>query len=130
MLLAVLTAISSSISSCRRWSDNGKIDGYWQIQEIYYTADGTTVHPTNLFIAVQLELLQLQDPDYSPKMTAVLSYDKKQDYFSVDFRYNPTEKELYKFGFAAPQSVIHIDEANRNKLVLSSSIAIIKCRKF
>lgn len=128
-LIMMMTAIMS-LCSCRRASDNGKIDGYWKIQEIYYIADGTVVNPTNEFISIQLELLQLQAPSHNPKMTAVLSYDKEDDNFSVDFRNNPTDEELAKFGFAGRQSTLHIESVDSKRMVLTSAIARISCRKW
>lgn len=128
--LTVLTVSILMSGSCRRASDNGKIDGYWKIQEIYYISDGVTVEPDGKFIAIQLELLQLQDPDPSPKLTAVLSYAKGSDQFSVDFRNNPSEEQLAAFGFSGTQSVMHIDKVDGKRMVLTSPIARITCRKW
>lgn len=128
--LIVASVAAFGALSCRRASDNGKIDGFWQIQEIYYKADGRTEYPTNKFIAVQLELLQLDGPGVLPQLTGVLSYDKNEDNFTVDFRNGPTEEQLNGFGFSGQQSVVHIDKADRSHLVLSTSIAVITCRKY
>lgn len=131
-VIAVIVGILgiAGLSSCRRWSDNGKIDGYWQIQEVYYIADGTTSHPTELFIAVQLELLQLQQPMPSGDLTAVLAYNKNEDFFTVDFRNNPSDAQLYPFGFAGAQERIDILKADDKHLILSTPIARITCRKY
>ena len=116
--------------SCRRASDNGKIDGYWKIYDIYYTADGTTSNPEDEFISIQLELLQLQNPLPSPQLTGVLSYKKGDDTLGVDFRNNPSDEILYDFGFIGPQCVLHIDRVDGSNLVLSSPIARITCKKY
>ena len=127
MLLAV---VMISASSCRRWSDNGKIDGYWKIQEIYYIADGTTVKPEQRFISVQLELLQLQMPKQSTSLTGILHYNKSDDFFTVDFPYNPSDELLSEFGFQGAQSRLEIVKADSKHLVLESPIAVITCRRW
>ena len=72
IILLFVTIIAAG--SCRRASDNGKIDGFWRIDEINYKASGETVCPSGLFIAVNLELLQLDDP--AVKHTGIISYHK------------------------------------------------------
>lgn len=128
ILMAVVALVS--LGSCRRASDNGKIDGLWKIQEIYYIADGTTVEPEQEFIGIQLELFQLQAPNPSPDLTGVLSYKKGADSFTVDFRNKPASERLYKFGFADKESVVGIERLDGKRLVLSTSIARISCRKW
>lgn len=129
-ILTIVALATAGILSCRRVSDNGKIDGYWQIHEIYYLADGTTEYPTDKFMAVQLELVQFGNPNTIWDMTGVLSYDKSEDFFIVDFRNNPSESQLYKFGLSDKEQVIHIDKADRKHLVLSTPIAVLRCRRF
>lgn len=138
-MIGLATAVSvvmavAVVSSCRRASDNGKIDGYWKIQEIYYIADGTTVYPEEEFIGIQLELIQLMNPrpvgSSKGWLTGVVSYDKKSDFFSVDFRYNPSPEQLYPYGFSAPQEVLAIERADSRYLVFTSAIARVTCRKF
>lgn len=128
-IVAVITALTI-FGACRRASDNGKIDGYWKIQEIYYIADGYSVYPQNLFIAIQLELFQLQKPDPTAALTGVLTYEKGSDEISVDFRNNPSYEQLVNFGLSSPQTVLHIDKADGKHLVLTSPIAKISCRKW
>lgn len=125
--LAIIAISLLSLGSCRRMSNNGKIDGNWKIYEIYYIADGTTVVPENEFIAIQLELLQLRSSkDFC---TAVIGYDKNSDDMYVDFKkINPSI--LYPFGFGSAQSTVHIDRADSKHLVLSTDIARITCRKY
>lgn len=129
LIFTALLALMMSFS-CRRASDNGKLDGYWKIYEIYYIADGTTVSPESRFLAIQLELIQLESHDGASNLTGILSYSKGADSFSVDFATNPSPQQLFEFGFSSPQSVVHIDKADGKKLVLSTDIARISCRKY
>ena len=127
--ISLLSLLAVGGSSCRRMSDNSKIDGYWKIKEIQYD-DGSVVNPTQKFIAIQLELLQLQDPLCTSALTAVISYHKGDDEIGVDFRYNPSDELLAQYGFKGAQSVLHIDHLSGSRLVLRSSIATIHCQKF
>lgn len=123
--------------ACRRATDNGKIDGFWQIREIQYN-DGTTVRPNGKFICVQLELMQLQTPS-NGLITGVLDYHKNASELGVDFRLNPSDDFLYSYGFAPdPQlsgstnkfCILTIERADSRHLVLRSPIAVITCRKY
>ena len=132
LIIAVLAlTLTLGVSGgCRRASDNGKIDGYWKIQEILYTAEGVVVNPENEFIAIQLELLQLQNPEPTPALTGILSYSKGADQMSVEFPNNPTEQQLAAFGFSGTHTTLHIDHVDGKRMVLTSPIAKITCRKW
>lgn len=119
-----------TLGSCRRADSNGKLDGFWKIYEIYYIADGITVNPESEFIAVQLELMQLQSNNPRYTLTGVLSYSKGADSFSVDFRSNTSPELLYNFGFGERQNTVHIDHLDNKKMILSTSVAQITCRKY
>lgn len=127
ILTFFLIALLSQFS-CRRASDNGKIDGNWKIYDIYYTDDGTSYSPENEFIAIQLELIQLRGGPI--QTTGVISYDKGDDEMYVDFRSNPKPEQLKPYGFSDAQSVVHIDKADGKRLVLTTPIAKISCRKY
>lgn len=123
-----------SFSSCRRTSDNGKIDGYWQIREIHYN-DGQISNPNRLFICVNLELMQLNNPDPSDKLTGVISYHRGDDKIGVDFRYGPTAEQLALYGFAPiatnpNECILDINRLDSKYLVLTSPIAVITCKRF
>lgn len=48
--------------SCTRESDNGAIDGFWQLQEIRVTEENekvTHIYPKDIYWAFQLELAQI-----------------------------------------------------------------------
>lgn len=137
ILILLITLVS--LGSCRRTTNNGKIDGFWKITEIYYTADGKTVHPERRMIAVQLELMQLQNAGYTATLTGVIHYHKGDPTIGVDFRYNPSDDQLAQYGFAPePGStegqgqycVLHIEKLDRKHLVLRSPIAVITCRRY
>lgn len=135
LLAASLAILTLSLPSCRRATDNGKIDGFWQIREIQYD-DGNIVRPEYRMIAVQLELMQL---DYfNSKITGVLDYHKGDSEIGVDFRYNPADADLYLWGFAPDPELsdgtkycrLKIELLDSKSLVLRSPIALITCRRY
>ena len=130
ILLSIVAVLTLSSLGCSRYSHNGKIDGYWQISTITYKGSNEISTPKTLFICIQIELLQLDNPAPSPKRTGVISYDKKADILSVDFRNGPTDEELYPFGFTANPCVLKVVSATGSKMVRESDIATIECRKF
>ena len=135
----ILSLTLLTLGSCRRTTDNGKIDGQWQIREIYHIADGTTVNPETRMICVQLELMQLGNPSWSPTLTGVIDYHKGDSQIGVDFRYNPSDDLLALFGFSPTEApagatgkycLLQIEKLDSKHLVLRSPIAVITCRKY
>ena len=129
IILSLITLVSPS---CRRASHNGKIDGFWKITEIAYTPQEdrgeNIVYPEDLFICVNLELLQLANPDTD--ITGILSCHLDEDRSSVEFHTNPTEQKLYGYGFAGNPANLDILTLDSKHLVLRSSAATITCRRF
>jgi hypothetical protein len=129
IILSLITLVSPS---CRRASHNGKIDGFWKITEIAYTPQEdrgeNIVYPEDLFICVNLELLQLANPDTD--ITGILSCHLDEDRISVEFPTNPTEQKLYGYGFAGNPANLDILTLDSKHLVLRSSAATITCRRF
>ncbi len=124
----ILALIALCLPSCRRTSHNGRIDGFWRIDEIAYAESGETVSPTDLFIAVNLELLQLDNPQV--EHTGIISYHKGDPRIGVEFPYNPSAEALYKYGFSANPCVLDIVTLDSHRLVLSSPVAVISCTRY
>ena len=116
-------------SNCRRATDNGKIDGFWRIYEIQYLDDNSVVTPEyDEYIAIQLELIQLQSPGHS-NYTGVITYNKGDEQMGVNFP-NLSDAHLYPYGFTGPESTVRIERADSKHLVLRTPIAIVSCRKY
>lgn len=117
--------------ACRRASDNGLIDGLWRIDQIDYFEQGqqpSTIYPRGFFIAIQLELLQLDN--YNPVATAIISYDKDKKTLGLDFPYNPDAALLRKFGIMQNPCVINVEHLNHKRMVLSTGSSRITCTRF
>lgn len=127
IILSLIVAVIG-FCGCRRASDNGKLDGFWRIDNIHYTDTDEDVTPSNLFIAVNLELLQLDNP--APHITGVLTYNKGEERIGVEFPTNPTATALRAYGFAGNPALLDIEKLSGERLVLRSSIAVITCTKY
>lgn len=128
-LLAALTLLL--LPACRRASDNGLIDGLWRIDQIDYFEQGqqpSTIHPEGCFIAIQLELLQLDNPN--PVATSIISYDKDKRTLGLDFPYKPDPTLLRKFGIMQNPCVMNVEVLTHKRLVLTSPTSRVTCTRF
>lgn len=125
LLIAITAACAMS---CRRTSHNGDIDGFWRIDRIQYSASGETVCPEDLFIAVNLELLQLDNPQV--EHTGVISWHKGDSRLGVEFPYNPSDEALYKYGFPPNPCTLDVKVLDSRRLVLASPTAVISCTRY
>jgi len=129
--IMALVALLMLAPACRRASDNGLIDGLWRIDSIEYNEPGQqteTVRPDGHFIAIQLELLQLDN--YNPVATAIISYDKDASTIGLDFPYNPEPDVLRRFGIMENPCVLSIKTVSHKHLVLTSPTSTITCTRF
>ncbi len=132
MLLVLLAS-----SSCRRWSHHGDIDGHWQITQIeLLDADGQVVEtqkPHDLYIAINLELLQL----YENNEVCTARMYVHGDVLDVDFsgikdvggRPNPKALRI-KCGFLEEHDNYTVETANCERLVLRGSGSVISARRW
>lgn len=130
-LLLIAAAIMMLLPSCRRASDNGKIDGLWRIDTIEYFEPGrepSAISPKGFLIAVQLELLQLDNQN--PVATAIISYGKGDKSIGLEFPENPEPELLRKFGIMENPCVLQIETLNSKRLVLASGSSRVRCTRF
>lgn len=134
-ILLIVLALAGG--GCRRWSHHGDLDGMWQVQRIEYSADGPgfaageVVAAPQLYINVNLELLQLQKAGHTADLTGVLIYTKGSDSFGVDWRGRPLpEGALGEFGFEGDPSHADILTLNSRHLVFRTPVATVTCRKY
>lgn len=130
ILIAVIALISGS---CRRMSHNGLIDGLWRIDEITLTDNDESVVATDKFICVNLELMQLGNPE--PEVTGILHYHKGDDRFSVEFPYKPSDEKMAEYGFAYDSAdsdvvTLEVEVLTHKRMVLRSPAAVITCTRY
>lgn len=117
---------------CRKASDNGKIDGQWQIMGIENLETGkTTVPYPRRYIAINLHVVQLTDikgVQYSGNMR----YDKTGETLYWDFPWNKPERDpaLESWGIYTNPVEAHILKLDNKSLVLKTPQTVIICRRF
>lgn len=130
-LLIILTLGMLLATSCRRSTDNGKIDGLWRIDTIEYTGENPrTINPDNLFFAAQLELFQLCAPSPVSKATAMMTYSEKEGTLGLEFPDNPEPTLLMKFGIPSNPCVLRVEHISSKHLVLKTSGTVISCTHY
>lgn len=121
-----------TLSSCRRTSHNGDLDGFWRIDRIEFAdpepGQDNTVVPDQLFIAINLELMQLYNP--SLVATGVINYDEDQATLGVEFPYKPSLQTLIKFGITDNPVTFKVEDVSGKRLVLKSDDTRIICTRF
>ncbi len=74
--------------SCRRATNNGKIDGNWRIETMEDVATGRGVASGEFFfLAIQLEMAQFREESAAggPQLNALISYTKGADEIGMEF---------------------------------------------
>ena len=132
-IICLLAVILLLASGCRRASHNGKLDGFWRVETVEYlnAASGDSVaHPQNRFICIDLELFQLQEHG-GIQATGVMDYSKGKHLLKVDFPYFEAGGSplLERFGIME-NPVTFLVSASGEKLVLSSTSTVVRCRRF
>ncbi|MCM1369191.1 MAG: lipocalin-like domain-containing protein [Candidatus Amulumruptor caecigallinarius] len=128
IISAVLIVLLGGLSSCRRTSHNGKIDGFWRVTEVENLNTGNISCPEDAFICVNLELMQLQAPKVF--VTGIMDYDKGGSRLGVDFRSGNNQQNLAMFGIYDNPVVFSIEHLSSSHMVLKTSQSVIKCEKF
>lgn len=121
-------ALTGGLASCRRASDNGKIDGNWQVVEITNLESQQSVQPKRMFMAVQLELVQFRGGD--ALLTGLLEYKKGADKVAFSFPDNPSESVLAGYGLFDNPASFDIELLDSRSLVLRSKKSVISARRF
>lgn len=130
-----------SFSSCDlEMSDNGKLDGYWQLARIdTIGGGGCDMVPSRIFWSVQLHLLQLSDHS-GRNSTYLLRFDQGDTHLRVYDPYfsarNEGDKPLDDAAVLQPYGIQSLDELfviegldNKN-LTLKSSLLRLQFNRY
>ena len=144
-ILLMLICTLMITASCRNVSDNGELDGYWQIMTIETAQSLPVPEIPRKYIGIQSRVIQCVGTDNEPFATGNLAYDKSAQTISCDFPYYdkflplypdyPDRDEGYRlraFGIYAKQVKMQIKVLNNSRLVLfdPNSGTTISCRRF
>lgn len=128
----------------RKWPMNGALDGQWQLLTVENREDGTVTDrkEERLFYRFQLQLLMiinLGDNGYGAYIGR-MTYDQKAqtvEIWEMNVRNNEgdsgipaTAEQLAPFGMTSGQTVFHVVEADRKRLVLETEERRLTFRKF
>ena len=132
LLAASLVAVLSMFS-CRRATNNGKIDGNWRIETMEDVATGEVSHPVNFFLAIQLEMAQFREESAAggPQLNALISYTKGADEIGMEFPEGAGNYNSYLETFRMPSRNVtfRILKLDCSKLVLESPTTIYRCSR-
>lgn len=129
----LVLAICVTATSCRKASDNGKLDGQWQIMSIEELPSGEIkTLDQQLYICLNLHVMHLTNNE-GVCCSGNMTYDKSGGKLSCDFPYDTTSesiKGLRQWGIYSNPVNFEVVELNGKKLVLKSDASIITCRRF
>lgn len=132
--MAMMAVIMVAMSGCRKWSDNGKLDGQWQIMSIENVATGDVSVPVPThYYCMNLHVVNLTPAINNDIITGNMHYDKNASTVAMDFPYCKTPEQiaqLNRWGIYSNEVSFNILELDGKKLVLRSSDSVITFRRF
>lgn len=135
VFLVGLTFIAGMLmmGSCRKASDNGKLDGQWQIMTIETLDNGEVTEPSQrIYICINLHVVQLTRNGGS-SASGNMQYDKATGEIHWDFPYHETQAQinaLREWGIYSNPVTFHIVKLDGKSLVLKSDKTVVTCRRF
>lgn len=130
--LFAFLVIIFSLSGCRKASDNGKLDGQWQIMTIENVETGETVAPSDpVYICMSLHIVQLTNDKVQE--TGNMQYLKDENTIVCDFPYLNADEEiqrLQKWGLYSNPITLQVLKLDGSSLILKNPETIITCRRF
>lgn len=138
--LAFIVMILSSCGDFLETSDNGKLDGLWQLTRIdtLGTGGGLDVTTDRKYLAVQASFLEVRDADMAERYMFRFSYDGDQLVLS-DARLNDRSlgdpevadvAVLTPYGINRLSETFKVEKLTGSRLVLVSSTLRLIYRKF
>lgn len=119
------------LSGCRKASDNGKLDGQWQIMKIENVATGEEmVPPVRKYICLNLHVVQLTG---NGQAFGNMHYDKDKGIINWDFPKLKTEDEiatLQSWGLYSNPVTLEVVKLDGSQMVLKTPETVITCRRF
>ncbi len=123
MLLCAMIALG--VTSCRKRSINGDLDGQWQVMEIEY-ADGTVENPEGVYYCLFLHTVNLT------RIGGVVCAGNmiyEGDKLSLEFPY-ATPEQLKTWGIDSKETTFTILHLSGSRMTLRSGYSLIQLRKF
>jgi len=122
---ATLLIILLGTCGCRKWPENGKLDGMWQIMSIDYS-DGSSTGRKKYYYNFQRSLCELEGI-YS--CVGNMIYDENSHTIHISFPETELSR-LLPYGISVNPVAFNITELTNTTLVLSNEYSTITFRKF
>lgn len=151
MLVAAI-AMLYTLAGCNKWSDNGALDGMWQVLTIENLRSGkvTDVKDAQRYYCINLHVVSLTYcapntlKDFH--MTGNLAYDRHSGSLDLDFPVRDYSKDkphpdkvvtdqevldsLRPYGLYSIRTHLQVEKVNGSRLVMRSDSVLITCRRF
>ena len=142
-ILAVLLTIPLLFSCTLEHVDNGKLDGYWHLEQVDTLATGGTcmLDEQRRFMGIQAHLLALSNIDNpdSPK-NFICHFERQGNSLRIyDIYYDNRDNGdikvtdasvLHPFGIHSLDETFNIDKLTHNALILRSEALALRFRRF
>jgi hypothetical protein len=123
-ILVVASLLAVGVTSCRKRSINGDLDGMWQVMSIEYN-DGTVETPEATYYCLFLHTFNLQRK--GARIAGNMIYD--DDMLKLEAPYAKAE-DLKPWGMDNTVTTFRILHLTGSKMTLESDYAHIEFRKF
>lgn len=125
-LIVLVCIIASAATSCRKMSENGDLDGQWQILSIEYLGDGTVTNPKGYYYCLFRSVVNLTSRT-NPLQAGNLVYKDRKLTLSMPYS---TVEQLAPWGMNATETTFEVKHLSKDKMTLQSDYALIEFRKF
>lgn len=116
---------------CDKLPMNGRLDGRWQLMEVVYHDGSGTDIPKRLYYDISLRVFQLSRPVSETSFPQAILGRFQHTGDSLHIRMIASNRNAVKpFGFNDTIQHFRVMELNAGRMVLNSSYALIKLRKF
>ncbi len=148
LLYLILTACIGFTACTFETSNNGDLDGYWQLSQVDSLKKGTSVdkRASGLFWSVQVNLLEIRN-NTSPDSSIFFRFDKSGDILRIwapianiraisdsVIKDSARLSAYYLHSTLRPdstlESVLHINELNSDRMVLENNSYRLHFRKY
>jgi len=125
-LIILVCIVASASTSCRKMSENGDLDGQWQILSIEYLDDGTIINPKGFYYCLFRSVVNLTSRA-NPLQAGNLIYKDRKLTLSMPYS---TVEQLAPWGMNATETTFEVKQLSKDKMTLQSNYALIEFRKF
>lgn len=133
MVLAIICLMGIGLAGCRKASENGKLDGQWQVMSVEDFSTGEITTPAvRSYICMNLHVVHLSLTG-GDLITGNMQYDKKNETLSWHFPYinEPVGMaSIENWGLYSNPLTLQVVKLDGKTLILKTDRTLITCRRF